>query len=339
MPDTDQMLSLLRTMLRIREFEHRLGKFYNYSAYAALGKGQESDRTEALLTSTLYDFASSGMIGGAVHLYVGQEAVATGVCAHMRDDDYVTGSHRGHGHFIGKGGSVATAMAELMGRTGGCSHGYGGSMHLFDPAKGFLGGNGIIGAQIPLALGPAFAAKYNGTDGVSAAFFGDGGANQGTLYESMNIAALWKLPVLFVCENNLYAATTPQTISSARPDYAPRAEGFGMPGVIVDGQDVLAVYEVAGEAIARARAGDGPTFIEAKTFRFYGHCGAESEHANAEECALWQERDPIELLKAKLDAGDVAEVEAAVNRELDEAEAYAVASPLPEADEVERFVF
>ena len=247
MPDNSEMLSLLRTMLRIREFEHRLGSMQNYSAYAALGKGRESDRTEALLTSTLYDFASSGMIGGAVHLYIGMEAVATGVCAHMRDDDYVTGSHRGHGHFIAKGGSVGCAMAELMGRTGGCSHGYGGSMHLFDPAKGFLGGNGIIGAQIPLALGPAFAAKYNGTDGVSAAFFGDGAANQGTLYEFMNIAALWKLPMLFVCENNLYAATTPQTISSALPDLALRAEGFGIPGVIVDGQHVLAVYEVAGE--------------------------------------------------------------------------------------------
>ncbi len=339
MPDQSEMLRLLTTMLRIRGFEHRLGKYYNYSAYANLGGRRESDRTAALLTSTLYDFASSGMIGGAVHLYVGQEAVATAICAHLRDDDYATGSHRGHGHFLAKGGSLREALAELMGRSGGCSHGYGGSMHLFDPAKGFLGGNGIIGAQIPLALGPAFAAKYRGEDGVSVAFFGDGGANQGTLYEAMNIAALWKLPVLFVCENNLYAATTPQRISSPLADLAPRAEGFGMPGVIVDGQDVLAVYDVAGEAVGRARSGDGPTFIEAKTYRFHGHCGAESDHAFPDECAEWRQRDPIELLKAKLAAADVAQVEAQVGEELDEAEAFAVSSPLPEANEVERFTF
>jgi len=339
-PDKREMLSLLQTMLRIREFEHRLGKYYDYRGYFEKTiSRQESERTEALLASTLYDFASSGMIGGAVHLYVGMEAVATGVCAHLRDDDYVTGSHRGHGHFLAKGGSVSAALAELMGRSGGCSHGYGGSMHLFDPRKGFLGGNGIIGAQIPLALGPAFAAKYHGADGVAATFFGDGGANQGTLYESMNLAALWKLPVLFVCENNLYAATTPQRISSPLPDLAPRAAGFGMPGVIVDGQDVLAVYEVAGEAVARARAGGGPTFIEAKTYRFHGHCGAESDHAFADECAVWMERDPIELLKARLDEAEVARVAAEVEKELGEAERFALSSPLPEAVEVERFVF
>lgn len=345
MPDKTTMMGLLRTMLRIRRFEQRLAKFYDYAAYANLGGRRESDRTEALLTSTLYDFASSGMIGGAVHLYIGQEAVATGVCAHLRDDDYVTGSHRGHGHFIAKGGSLAAALAELMGRRDGASRGYGGSMHLFDPEHGFLGGNGIIGAQIPLALGPAFAARYHGNDGVSVAFFGDGGANQGTLYESMNLAALWKLPVLFVCENNLYAATTPQRISSPLPDIAPRAEGFGMPGSIVDGQDVLAMYEVAGEAVARARRGDGPTLIEAKTYRFHGHCGAESEHASPDECAIWRRRDPIELLRQSMtedgwgDEEALDEVAREVEAELDAAERFALSSPLPEAEEVESFVF
>lgn len=344
MPDKTTQVGLLRTMERIRQFEQRLAKFYNYSAYANLGGRRESDRTEALLTSTLYDFASSGMIGGAVHLYIGQEAVATGVCAHLRDSDYVTGSHRGHGHFLAKGGSLVAALAELMGRRDGASRGYGGSMHLFDPAHGFLGGNGIIGAQIPLALGPAFAAKYHGTDGVSVAFFGDGAINQGTLYEAMNLASLWKLPVLFVCENNLYAATTPQRISSPTLDLAPRAHGFAMPGLIVDGQDVLAMHEVAGEAVARARRGEGPTFIEAKTYRFFGHCGAETEHAAPDECAVWKERDPIELLRRRMiEEGASAEeldgVKGEVERELDEAERFAVSSPLPEAEEVDQFAW
>jgi len=346
MPDKDMVIGLLRTMTRIRQFEQRLAKFYDYRAYFEKTVSRhESERTEALLTSTLYDFASEGMIGGAVHLYIGQEAVATGVCAHLRDDDYVTGSHRGHGHFLAKGGSARSALAELMGRSGGASHGCGGSMHLYDAARGFLGGNGIIGAQIPLALGPAFAAKYRGEDGVSVCFFGDGAANQGTLYESLNLAAIWKLPVLFVCENNLYAATTPARITLPTEDIAPRAAAFAMPAVIVDGQDVLAVHEVAGEAVQRARRGEGPTFIEAKTYRFFGHCGAEAEHAFAEECAVWQERDPIELLRQRMlqeglaTEGELDEVGAEVGAELDEAEQFAVNSPLPEAEWVERFVF
>jgi pyruvate dehydrogenase E1 component alpha subunit len=334
--DNTLLMEMLRRMTRIRLFEENLHKFYDYSGYFQQDTNEsEREQTAALMTSTMYDFASSGKIGGAVHLYVGQEAVAVGVCSNLTDDDYVTSSHRDHGHFIAKGGSLSGALAELMGRGTGVSHGCGGSMHLYDPQIGFFGGNGIIGAQIPLALGPAFAAKYRGETGVSVAFFGDGGSNQGTLYEAMNIASAWKLPVLFVCENNLYAATTPACITFPTADIAPRAHGFGIPATIVDGQDVTAVYEVAQEAVKRARLGQGPTFIEAKTYRFHGHCGGVTEHANPEECAKWRERDPLALLRRKLAAEGVGEAEMdaitdAVTAELAEAEQFALASPYPE---------
>jgi acetoin:2,6-dichlorophenolindophenol oxidoreductase subunit alpha len=345
MSDQALWMELLRNMVRIRTFEERLRRFYDYAGYYRQDTNEvERERTAELLTSTMYDFVSTGKIGGAVHLYIGQEGVGVGVCAHLAPTDYVTSSHRDHGHFLAKGGDTARALAELMGRQGGCCHGCGGSMHLYDPAIGFLGGNGIIGAQIPLALGPAFAAKYRGEPGVSVAFFGDGAANQGTLYEAMNIAATWKLPMLFVCENNLYAATTPAAITFACADIAPRAEGFGMPARIVDGQDVTAVYAVAGEAVARARAGLGPSFIEAKTYRFQGHCGSVTEHANPEECALWRERDPIELLKGRLlaeagaEQGDLDEVAADAAAELDAAERYALGSPLPSPEALAPFL-
>lgn len=337
-------MDMLHRMYRIRHFEQRLRKFYNYSGYFEQNTNEvEREQTAALMTSTMYDFASTGMIGGAVHLYIGEEAVATGVCCNLNDGDTITSSHRDHGHFIAKGGDVKGALAELMGRRDGVSHGCGGSMHLYDPAIGFFGGNGIIGAQVPLALGAAFAAKYRDDDHVSVAFFGDGSANQGALYEAMNIAATWKLPVLFVCENNLHAATTPASITFPCPDIAPRAAGFAMPAVIVDGQDVLAVYETAKEAVTRARRGEGPSFIEAKTYRFQGHCGAVAEHAAPEECAVWMQRDPIELLRCKLcddgvPAGEMDEMEDSVMAELDEAERFALASPLPEPQTLAPFM-
>jgi TPP-dependent pyruvate/acetoin dehydrogenase alpha subunit len=344
MLEAQVMPDLLRRMYRIRLFEERLSKFYDYRGYYQQNSPEaELERSAGLMTSTLYDFASSGMIGGAVHLCIGQEAVSVGVCSVLHDDDHVTSSHRGHGHFLAKTGDVRGALAELMGRATGVCGGCGGSMHLFDPGHGFLGGNGIIGAQIPIALGPAFAARYLGTQQVSVAFFGDGGANQGTLYESLNLAANWRLPVLFVCENNLYAATTPAEIASATADIAPRATGFGLPGVIVDGQDVLAVRAVAQEAVRRARAGEGPTFIEAKTYRFEGHCGAATGHANPEECALWQERDPIELFRERclaegwLGAAEQDDVMAAALAEVDEAERLALSSPLPETKCLDAF--
>jgi pyruvate dehydrogenase E1 component alpha subunit len=323
-------------MYRIRYFEERLRKFHDYVAYSSDNTPEaELQRTAGLLTSTLYDFAKTGMIGGAVHLYIGQEAVGVGVCSCLHDDDTITSSHRDHGHFLAKGGDVKRALAELMGRATGLCGGCGGSMHLYDPAIGFLGGNGIIGGQIPVALGPAFAARYRGTTQVSAAFFGEGGSNQGTLYEAMNLAANWQLPIIFVCENNLYAATTPAQIALATTDIAPRAAGFGMPGVIVDGQDVLAVREVATTAVDRARSGGGPTLIEAKTYRFEGHCGSGG-HANPEECALWRERDPIDLLRARaaaegwLTAEEADAISTEALGEIDAAEEFAVAGPQPD---------
>ncbi len=327
---------LLRRMYLIRFFEERLKRFYNYHGYFALATpDQEAMTADELLTCVSYEFASDGMIGGAVHLSIGEEAVPVGVCAHLNDDDAVLSTHRSHGHFIAKGGDVKAALAELMGREDGCSHGCGGSMHLFDPALTFLGGNGIVGAGIPIALGPAFAAKYRGTEQVSVGFFGDGAANQGTFHESLNLAALWKLPVVFVCENNLYANVTPSALSFPTKDIAPRAHGYGIPGVIVDGQDLLAVYEVAGEAVRRARAGEGPTLIEAKTYRFEGHCGVSSSHQNPQECEEWKKRDPIALFEARLQAdGALTAAEQDELREaalvaIDEAEDFARRSPLP----------
>ena len=335
MPDRDTLIRMLRRMYRIRFFEQRLKEFYDYRGYFAVETPDDEAQTaEDLLTCVSYEFASEGMIGGAVHLYIGEEAVAVGVCAHLNADDAVLSSHRSHGHFIAKGGDVRAALAELMGRETGCSRGCGGSMHLFDPHLTFLGGNGIVGGGIPIALGPAFAAKYRGTEQVSVAFFGDGAANQGTFHESLNLAALWNLPVLFVCENNLYANVTPMGIAFPTPDIAPRADGYGIPGRIVDGQDVVAVYDVAAEAVARARAGEGPTLIEAKTYRYEGHCGVSSSHQSPEECEEWRKRDPILLHEQRLVAEELMgadeqqQMRDEVQAEIDEAEEFAKASPL-----------
>lgn len=339
MPDRDTLLRLLRMMYRIRNFEERLQEFYDYRGFCAIAEPEDEARSsEELLTCVGYDFASTGAIGGAVHLSIGQEAVSTGVCAHLRDDDSAVSSHRSHGHALAKGCDPRQMLAELMGRETGLCRGFGGSMHLFSVEHGFLGGNGIIGAQLPIALGPAFAARYRGTDQVSVAFFGDGAANQGATHEAMNLAGLWKLPVIFVCENNLYANSTPSVLSHANPEIAQRAVAYNMPGVAVDGQDVLAMYEAAGEAVDRARSGGGPTLIEAKTYRFQGHCGVSATHQNPEECARWMERDPLVLLERHLAAEGLAseaEVDALRDdavEEIDEAEAFALESaPSPPA--------
>lgn len=335
MVDRTMMAEMLRKMYRIRFFEERIKQFYDYRGYFEVAAPDEEARTaDELLTCVSYEFASEGTIGGAVHLSIGQEAVPVGVCANLNADDGVLSTHRSHGHFIAKGGSVKEALAELMGRETGCSRGCGGSMHLFDPDLTFLGGNGIVGGGIPIALGPAFAAKYRGTQQVSVGFFSDGAANQGTFHEALNLAAIWKLPVIFVCENNLYANVTPMGLAFATEDIAPRADGYGMPGEIVDGQDVLAVHETAAEAVGRARAGDGPTLIEAKTFRYEGHCGVSSGHQNPEECEEWRKRDPIALHQQQLVAdGVMTEDEAQQMRdralaEIDEAEEFAKSSPL-----------
>lgn len=343
MHEPGKLRDMLLRMYRIRQFEERLSQLYDYRGFYG---GELSDDHAAggedLLTCMLYDFASEGMIGGAVHLYIGEEAVAVGVCSELRDTDFITSYHRGHGHAIAKGLDLRGMLAELMGRETGHSRGCGGSMHIYNQAKGMLGGNGIIGGQIPLALGAAFAAKYRGEDGVAVAFFGDGAANQGTFGECLNLASLWQLPVLFVCENNLWAASTAAEVAHCCPDLAPRAEPYGIPAHIVDGQDVLAVNAVAREAVERARAGHGPTMIEAKTFRYVGHAGAgQGAHRDPEAVERWKQRDPLTLFEIELSTmGVMAEDEMAAMRaevaaELDRAIAQACADPFPTPDSLE----
>jgi len=326
----EKLIHMLRTMRRIRHFEERLTSLYDYSSF--LKKGD--------IAGDEYDFESKGLIAGAVHLSIGQEGAQVGTCAALEKDDCITSTHRGHGHCIAKGADLKRMMAELMGRKTGYSRGCGGSMHIFSPELGLLGGNGIIGAQIPLATGAAFSAKYRGTKQVAVAFFSDGASNQGTFHEALNIASLWKLPVIYLCENNLYAATTPAEIALAIPNIADKAPGYGIPGKIVDGQDVLAVYGVVSEAVAKARAGEGPTLIECKTYRFVGHCGGASPHANPQECEMWKKRDPITLLEKKLrddgvmTAQEQEAMKKEVQAEVEEAVAFAKRSPFPKFNEM-----
>jgi TPP-dependent pyruvate/acetoin dehydrogenase alpha subunit len=306
MLERQQLLGMLRTMYRIRLFEQRVKELFG--------------RHE---------------IWGGVHLYVGQEAVATGVCAGLRRDDYITSTHRGHGHCIAKGGDLKRMLAELMGRTSGYCRGRGGSMHLFDLEIGLLGGNGIVGGGLPIAVGAGLSAQYRGTDQVVAAFFSDGAANQGTFHESLNLAALWKLPVVFVCENNLYAATTPARKALPVADIAVRASSYGVPGAVVDGNDVEAVYCAAKTAVERARGGGGPSLIECKTYRLEGHCMVLDCYRDPQELASWKRRDPIATLEARLrERGVVTDVQleqlrAEVEEEILEAENFARSSPLP----------
>ncbi len=343
MPDADHLRDMLLRMYRIRLFEEQLKQLYDYRGfYGGELTDDHAAGGEDLLTCMLYDFASDGMIGGAVHLYIGEEAIAVGVCSELRDSDVVTSYHRGHGHAIAKGLGLRGMIAELMGRETGHSRGRGGSMHIYDESKGMLGGNGIIGAQIPLALGAAFRAKYEGTDDVAVAFFGDGAANQGTFGECLNLASLWQLPVLFVCENNLWAASTSADVAHCCKDLAPRAEPYGIPARIVDGQDVLAVNEVAQEAVERARSGGGPTMIEAKTFRYVGHAGGgQSAHRDQEALKEWKQRDPIDLFDQRLrdegvmTADEQSEMREGVQREVDRAVAEACNDPFPKPEELE----
>ena len=251
--------------------------------------------------------ADAGKLRG-MHSSIGQEAVPTGICAHLREDDYTLGTHRSHHHCIAKGLDLNEMMAELLGKTSGTNKGKGGTMHIADATKGMLGANGVVGSNIPVATGAALGAKVRGTDQVSISFFGDGAANQGSLHESMNLASIWKLPVVFVCENNRYAESTPFEYAVAGASISDRAAGYDMPGVAVDGQSVLDVYEVAGEAVKRARAGDGPTLIEAQTYRYMGHFGADDPlgYRTEDEEAYYHARDCIERLKGHLLEGAYA---------------------------------
>jgi len=241
-----------------------------------------------------------GLIYGALHPYVGQEAVAVGACAALENDDFVVSTHRGHGHCIAKGADLKRMMAELLGRETGYSKGRGGSMHMFSVEEGLLGGNGIVGGGLPIALGSAFSAQYRQSGQVTLCFFGEGAASNGTFHESMNLASLWKLPVVYICENNLYAATTPVSDSAPIENIADRASAYGFPGLVVDGNDVVSVYEAVQQAVARARAGEGPTLIECKTFRFYPHCMVIPEHRRKAEVEEWRRKDPIVRFENRL---------------------------------------
>lgn len=304
----EQLLAAYRSMRTIREFEERLH----------------------------VEFAT-GEIPGFVHLYAGEEASAVGTMSHLNDKDYVATTHRGHGHCIAKGVDVREMMAEIYGRATGSCRGKGGSMHIADLSKGMLGANGIVGAGGPLTCGAALAAKHKKTGGVGVCFFGDGASNQGVIFESMNLASVWRLPVIFVAENNGYAEATSSTWSVAADNIADRANGFGMPGVIVDGFDFFAVYEALGEAIARARNGGGPTLVEMKLSRYFGHFegDAQTYRAPGEVQKLREEKDCLKrfeerVVRAELaSTDDLRKVDTEVKALIDDAVAKAKAAPLP----------
>lgn len=281
----------------------------------------------------------AGEMPGFIHLYIGEEAVASGACAHLRSDDFITSTHRGHGHALAKGVPAREVLAELYGRAGGACGGRGGSMHIYAPKYGLLGTNGFVGGGLPAATGIGLSAKVRQTGQVGMAFFGDGATNHGTFHESLNFAAVQKAAVVFICENNLYATATPLRTATLNTEIASKAASYGMPGVAVDGNDVEAVYRVVGEAVKRARAGQGPTLIECKTYRVVGHHEGDplvGTYRTQEELDLWKTRCPLACFKQRLLSGygvtqsQIDEVEASVEAEMQEALAYARSSPQPD---------
>lgn len=284
---------------------------------------------------------AEGKIPGFVHLYIGEEAVATGVCANLKDSDYITSTHRGHGHILAKGGDLKFMMAELFGKATGYCKGKGGSMHIADATKGILGANGIVGAGHNIAVGAGLSAQYRGTDQVCVCFFGDASTNQGTFHESLNMASVWKLPVVFVCENNLYGISMSQNRHQAIKDVADRGVAYNVPGIVVDGNDVFAVYEAAEEAIKRAREGKGPTLIECKTYRHRGHFeGDPCVYKPTEEQEEWLAKDPIPRFEKYLVENEILteeklkKVQDKVESQIDEAVDFANNSPYPELESV-----
>jgi acetoin:2,6-dichlorophenolindophenol oxidoreductase subunit alpha len=290
-------------------------------------------RTIRRFEERVVDLVNANEIAGVTHEYVGQEAVAVGVCAALRPDDVITSTHRGHGHVIAKGADVRRMMAELLGRTDGLNRGRGGSMHIADLGVGVYGANGIVAAGAPFAAGAAWAGRQDETGIVAATFFGDGGANQGVIHETMNLAALWNLPVLFVCENNGYAVTLSQQRSTAG-SLIERASAYGIAAETVDGMDAEAVLDAAAAAVGRARAGAGPTFLECRTYRFFGHHTAERTmklgYRTDEEIETWRNRDPLLVTGSKLDDKVRLGIDEEVEALLDDAVAFARQSPRPD---------
>lgn len=311
--DYETQVGMYTKMLTIRHFEERASKLF-----------------------------AEGKIPGFVHLSIGQEAPAVGTCTNLRSDDWIATSHRGHAHVLAKGAELKPMFAELLGKAPGYCKGKSGSMHIAEFSIGILGAIGIVGGQFPLCVGAAFAAKYSGKDSVAVPFFGDGASNQGTFHESANLAAVWKLPVIFLCENNGYAEFTGQPRHQAIKDIAIRAAGYGMPGVTVDGMDVLAVYKAVNDAVKRARAGEGPSLIECKTYRYHGHAEGDDGHLyrTDEEVAQWKAKDAIvrfrkHLVDHKIVTDQRAtDIENQVLADIDEAVKYAEAAPPPSVDEI-----
>ena len=294
-----------------------------------------------LFEEKVLELFTEGQMSGFAHLYAGEEAMATGVCAHLTKKDYVTSTHRGHGHCIAKGADVKLMMAELYGKSTGSCKGKGGSMHIADMDIGMLGANGIVGAGGPLACGSGLMAKTLGTDQVTACFFGDGAAEQGTMHEAMNLACCWKLPVVFVCENNGFAESTPCGYHCAAKNISDRGVAYDMPGITVDGSDFFAVYEAAEQAIDRARRGEGPSLLECRGFRYYGHfIGDPMIYVTDEDQKRNRARDPIDNFKRRaveqklLSEEEVAEIDAKVAASIEEAVKYGQKSPLPDIKEV-----
>jgi len=310
MEEKENLIECFRKMLRIRYFEEKV-----------------------------MDLLSRDIVKGASHLYVGEEAVAVGAVAAIREDDYITSTHRGHGHCIAKGGDLNLMLAELCGKATGYCKGRGGSMHIADVNAGNLGATGIVGSNIPVATGAGLSIKMRGTDQVVLCFFGDGAANTGAFHESVNLAAIWKLPVIYVCENNLYGMSVAVNRAFPFKDIAERAKGYNIPGIIADGMDVLDVKRAVGEAVVRARKGEGPTLVECKTYRFYGHSRSDARvYRTREEEREWRARDPIVNFRKKLiEEGILTEqqarkLEEEVAKEVEEAERFALSSPYPEID-------
>ncbi len=317
--DKEFMLELYRRMVRIRKFEEGVIQVY-----------------------------IRGLMPGLAHTYIGEEAVAVGVCAALRKDDYITSTHRGHGHLIAKGGSTDRMMAEVLGKEPGYNRGRGGTMHIADLSLGILGANGIVAGGMGIATGAGWSSKQRGTGQVAVCFFGDGAANQGALAEAMNMASIWKLPVIFACENNLYGQFTAASKVAGGARFGARAEAFGLRATEVGGQDVLAVHDATAEVVARLRKGGGPEFMEFKTYRYGGHHVGDPGKAYraSEEIQEWQDkRDPIKLLADKLLADKIcrqSEIEAIDNeiqKEVDDAVEFAKTAPFPNPSEVAQNVY
>jgi pyruvate dehydrogenase E1 component alpha subunit len=314
----DQLIRMFEQMTRIREFDER----------AAV-------------------LMEQARIPGSVHLYCGEEAVGVGVCEALNSDDYITSTHRGHGHLIAKGGDPKLMYAELFAKSNGYNRGKGGSMHIAALELGMIGANGIVAAGAPIALGVAFASTYQENGRVTACFFGDGASNEGAFHEAVNMAAILKAPVVFVCENNLYGEWTQAAMQTSVRDIADRSASYGIPGVIVDGMDIMAVHEAATEAVARARKGDGPTLLECKTYRFYDHVGRDFGmlKRDEDEVASWRARDPIKLWRQALaEQGVLSEAQAdaiteRIQADMEAAIAFAEASPDPVPEDLMRDIY